>query len=88
MIQLQKEGYIYISKAGIEYELLEGVSIGSSPQYTSDIIFIMLKNPFFYEVDTSFVNFFYGATFIDQSIEEYEKIIASMVLEYERRNNL
>lgn len=88
MIKLENQGYTYTSKAGIKYELLEGVSIGSTPQYTSDIIFIMLENPFLYEVNSPFVNFFYGASFIDQSIEEYEKIIDSMVEKYERENNL
>lgn len=87
MIKLEKEGYIYISQAGLKYELLEGVSIGSTPQYTSDIIFVMLSN-LEVTVDTPLVNFFYGASFINESIEEYNKIIGEMVLEYERRNNL
>lgn len=87
MIKLENEGYIYISKKGLKYELLEGVSIGSTPTYTSDIIFIMLCD-LDVSVDTPLVNFFYGATFMNDSIEEYNDIIREMVKEFERRNNL
>ena len=87
MIKLEQDGYIYISQAGFKYELLEGVSIGSSLQYTSDIIFIMFSD-LNIKVDTPFVNFFYGATFMNESLEEYDAIISEMVLEYERRNHL
>lgn len=87
MIKLEKEGYTYTSKAGFKYELLEGVSIGSTPQYTSDIIFIMFSD-LDIKVDTPLVNFLYGATFINECIEEYNNMIGEMVGEYERRNNL
>ena len=87
MIKLEKEGYVYISKKGLKYELLEGVTMGSTPQYTSDIIFIMLSD-LDVHVDTPFVNFFYGATFLNDSIEEYNNMIRDLVKEYERRNNL
>ena len=87
MIKLEKEGYIFISEKGLKYELLEGVSIGSTPQYTSDIIFIMFSD-LDLTVDTPLVNFLYGATFINESIEEYNEIIEGMVEEFERRNNL
>lgn len=88
MIKLDKEGYYFISPSGITYDLLEGVTMGANTQYTSDIIFIMLQNPFIYKVDTPLVNFVHGASFISEEIEEYNKTIGEMVLEYERRNNL
>ena len=87
MIKLEKEGYVYISRKGLKYELLEGVSIGSTPHYTSDIIFIMLSD-LDVKVDTPLVNFLYGATFINESITEYNNLIGEMVEEFERRNNL
>lgn len=87
MIKLEKEGYIFISEKGLKYELLEGVSIGSTPQYTSDIIFIMFSD-LDIKVDTPLVNFLYGATFINESIEEYNSMIGEMVQEFEMRNNL
>lgn len=88
MIKLDQEGYYFISTSGITYELLEGVTMGAKEQYTSDIIFIILQNPYLYKVDTPYVNFFYGASFINESLDEYNEIIKEMVLEYERRNNL
>ena len=87
MIKLEQEGYIYISKRGLKYELLEGVSIGSPKQYTSDVIFIMLSG-LDLKIQTPFVGFFYGASFINESIEEYDQIIEEMVEEYERENKL
>ena len=87
MIKLEKEGYIFISEKGFKYELLEGVSIGSLQQYTSDIIFIMFSD-LDIKVDTPLVNFLYGATFIDECIEEYNSMIGEMVGEFERRNKL
>ena len=87
MIKLEKEGYIFISEKGLKYELLEGVSIGSTPQYTSDIIFIMFSD-LDIKVDTPLVNFLYGATFINECLEEYNSMIGEMVREFERRNNL
>lgn len=87
MIKLENEGYIYISKRGLKYELLEGVSIGSPTQYTSDIIFIMFSD-LDIKVDTPLVNFLYGATFINECIEEYDNMIGEMVEEFETRNNL
>ena len=44
MLKLKEDGYVYVSDRGIEYELLEGMSIGAERKYTSDIIFIMLNN--------------------------------------------
>lgn len=88
MIKLDQEGYYFISSSGISYELLEGVTMGAKEQYTSDVIFVKLLNEQIYQVDSPLVGFFYGASFINESIEEYDQIIKEMVLEYERRNNL
>ena len=88
MIKLEQDGYCFISTSGITYDLLEGVTMGANQTYTSDIIFIMLQKPFLYKVDSPFVDFFYGAFFINESLEECNAIISEMVLEYERRNNL
>jgi hypothetical protein len=87
MIKLENDGYVYISKSGLKYELLEGVTMGAKTSYTSDIIFIMLSD-IDLKIETPFVNFFYGASFINESIEEYEKIIGEMVEEYEKNNKL
>ena len=88
MIKLDQDGYYFISTSGITYELLDGVTMGARQTYTSDIIFVKLLNEQIYQVDSALVGFFYGASFINESIEEYNKIIGEMVLEYERRNNL
>ena len=40
MLQLTEDGYKFISENGIEYDILEGVTIGVSPRKTSDMIFI------------------------------------------------
>ena len=37
-----KEGYSYISKNGIVYDLYEGMTIGGEKRYTSAMLFIML----------------------------------------------
>lgn len=87
MIKLDKEGYYYISRSGRTYELWEGVSIGSPTQFTSDIIFITLYD-LDLKIDSPFVGFFYGASFMGESLEEYDQIIEEMVNEYEERNKL
>lgn len=87
MIKLKNDGYVYISDLGIEYELLEGVSIGTGKQYTSDIVFIMLMDAN-YNVDTHFVDYLFGATTMENRIEEYEESIREIVRAYEKRNNI
>ncbi len=87
MIKLKNDGYVYVSDLGIEYELLEGVSIGSEKQYTSDIIFIMLMDAN-YNADTHFVDYLFGATTMENRIDEYEESIREIVRAYEKRNNI
>lgn len=87
MIKLKNDGYVFISDLGIEYELLEGVSIGAEKQYTSDVIFIMLMDAN-YNVDTNFIDYLFGATTLENRIEEYEENIKEIVRTYEKRNNI
>ena len=88
MIELKEQGYIFISKSGVEYELLEGLSMGTNNRFTSDIIFIMLSDERYSTELNPFVNFLHGATFIEDSIEEYNEIISGYVEEYEKQNNI
>ena len=92
MIKLKSDGYVFISDLGIEYELLEGVSMGADKQYTSDIVFIMLMDAN-YNIDTNFVDYVYGATlWKDESnknyIEDCVEMIRASVKKYEERNNI
>lgn len=71
-LKLTDEGYNYISKNGIEYKLLDGVTINPNGQeYTSDICFIM----FIYvkkddndpkETISELIGWFWGSGFIGQ----------------------
>lgn len=88
MLQLKDDGYVYISDSGIEYELLEGVSIGADKQYTSDIMFIMLLNCD-YNVDNNVVGWLFGSSSMfdsEANVKSYEESIRSIVDEFERRN--
>ena len=76
-----------VNDLGIEYELLEGVSIRAEKQYTSDIIFIMLMDAN-YNTDTHFIDYLFGATTMENRIEEYEESIREIVKAYEKRNNI
>lgn len=87
MIKRDNEGYHYISKNNIRYDLYEGVTIGGKRQYTSDAIFIMLSE-LRDDVDSLFVNFIMGASFFERDIDDFEKDITYYVDEYEKRNNL
>ena len=87
MIYVKDDGYVFVSDLGIEYELLEGMSIGAEKRYTSDIIFIMLIDAN-YNVDTNCVGYLYGATIIDKNIDIYQESIRELVTEYEKRNNI
>ena len=89
MIKLNKEGYYFISNSNIKYELLEGVSIGGERQYTSDVIFIMLADENYLEkVDNHFVNYWMGANFLCDYLEEYDKDISDLVTKYEKENGI
>ena len=87
MIKLSYDGYVFISDSGIEYCLLEGVSIGHLETYTSDTIFIMMDD-YRYECSNPFVGFLRGATFLAEHQEEYNKQIQYLVNIYESTSNL
>ena len=88
MIKLKNDGYVFISKNGIEYDLLEGVTIGATKQYTSDIIFVMLSNGLRYDINDCYVGHIYGAKFFPKELEEYDLYFTSMVEEFEKKHNL
>ena len=57
-IKTDKEGdQVFISTAGIEYSMYEGISIGDNPK-TSDIVYFMLDG---YDCPTEMVYWSYGA---------------------------
>ena len=85
MIKLTNEGYVFVSKKGIMYDLLEGMSIGAEKQYTSDIIFIFLYDAD-YNVKDNFVGYLFGAGTMQNDIKGYEETIGKIVDEYEEKN--
>ena len=85
MLKLKEDGYVYVSDGGVEYELLEGMSIGAERKYTSDIIFIMLNNEE-YNVDNNVVGYLFGADIFFEDSRYYEESIKEMVDEFEKRN--
>lgn len=84
-IELNDEGYVYISEKGIKYELLEGVSIGSKQQFTSDLLFITLLDAD-YNVNDLVVGYLFGACIFRDSPNEYLDSIKRLVDEYESKN--
>lgn len=77
-LKMTDEGYIFVSKTGIEYSIYEGLTIGESPRHTSDIMFITFDR---YCMNQEVVDFLYGATFltdkdtikgISQTVDEWE----------------
>lgn len=85
VLKLKSDGYVYVSDRNIEYELLEGMSIGSEQRHTSDIIFIMLNNED-YNVDNNVVGYLFGADIFLEDQRYYEESIKEMVDEFEKRN--
>ena len=85
MIYKNANGYYFYSKQGITYDLLEGISIGSIKQKTSDIVFIMLASQN-YNVDDLFVGYFFGAYNFTDNPYLFEEQIAEIVEEYEKEN--
>ena len=85
MLKLKEDGYVYVSDRGIEYELLEGMSIGANKRYTSDIIFIILNNAE-YNVEDHIVGYLFGAEIFLEDSRYYEESIKEMVDEFEKRN--
>lgn len=85
MFKLKSDGYVYISDKGIEYELLEGVSVGTGIKYTSDIMFVMLNNCE-YNVDNCVVDYVFGTRQFVENPKKYEETIKKMVDKYEDEN--
>lgn len=87
MLQLTEDGYKFISENGIEYDILEGATIGVSPRKTSDMIFILLNNAD-YNVENHFVGYLFGACLLSERKTEYEESIVELVDKYEKENGL
>lgn len=81
----QRDGYVYVSDRGIEYALLEGMTIGGERKYTSDIIFIMLNNAE-YNIENPIVNYLFGASLLENELDDYDKTIKKIVDEFEEKN--
>lgn len=85
MLKLKEDGYVYVSDRGIEYELLEGMSIGAERKYTSDIIFIVLNNAE-YNVEDHIVGYLFGAGVLEKQLMDYDESIKAIVDDYEKKN--
>lgn len=85
MLKLKSDGYVYVSDRGIEYELLEGMSIGTELKYTSDIIFIVLNNAE-YNVEDHIVGYLFGASIFERQLMDYDESIKELVNDFEKRN--
>lgn len=85
MLKLKSDGYVYVSDRGIEYELLEGISIGTEREYTSDIIFIVLNNSE-YNVEDHIVGYLFGASVFERQLMDYDESIKAIVDDFEKKN--
>lgn len=85
MLKLKSDGYVYVSDRGIEYELLEGMSIGTERKYTSDIIFIVLNNEE-YNVEDHIVGYLFGASVFERQLMDYDESIKAIVDDFEKKN--
>lgn len=85
MLKLKEDGYVYVSDRGIEYELLEGISIGAERRYTSDIIFIVLNNAE-YNVEDHIVGYLFGAGVFERQLMDYDESIKEIVDDFEKKN--
>ena len=91
MIKLGDEGYYFTSKSGIKYDLYEGLTMGGPRRYTSDAIFIMLSDERYLEkcdANGWLVDYWMGATFLSENLEEYNNDIEYLVSEYEKKNGI
>lgn len=77
----RKQGYGYVSKNGIPYSILEGVTIAAEEPYTSDIVFIMCDSTV-QGFDDLFVGCFYGVYMLHDGSERYLKEVEETVREY------
>lgn len=87
MIKLTENGYVYVSRNGIAYDLFEGMSIGIFSRKPSDIVFIMLTNNS-YNVDNNVVGWLFGAHNFEYEKDMLEEPIEKIVDEFEKKNNL
>lgn len=85
MLKLKSDGYVYVSNKGIEYELLEEMSIGEERKHTSDIIFIMLNNAE-YNVENPIAGYLFGAGASEKDLMSYDESIKELVDDFEKRN--
>ena len=83
----EKGYYVFRSKNDIEYDILEGVTIGSEKKCTSDIIFITLLNPDF-NMDNIVVGYLFGAGLIEKELKGYEESISELVSAFEKKNGM
>lgn len=89
MIKRNNEGYYFISKNGIRYDLYEGITIGGDKQYTSDLFFIFLSDKIAKEnCDEWLVDFYAGAYWLNENPYDYEEDIAYIIDRFEQRHNL
>lgn len=87
MLKLTDNGYTFISKNGIEYDILEGMTIGIEPRKTSDMIFIVLNNAD-YNVEDHIVGYLFGAVLLPEREYEYDEAISELVDKYEKESGL
>lgn len=89
----ERDGYMFISDKGVEYDLFEGKALDGSA--TSDIVFIMLHDKYDengnIEIETEYVDFLYGASCItlpstDYLKEEMEMAIQRCCYKFEREH--
>ena len=75
----ERDGLMWVSDNGIEYDLLEGLTLGS-PRYASDILFIMFNR---YDAKQDVVYWMYGAEGIEDEDEYFLKVVNEVVNEWE-----
>lgn len=75
------DGTNFISKRGIKYSVYEGITIDGIA--TSDIAFIVNDH---YSDVCEFVNWFYGATFLQRGDKEFIETLEHYVDEYEEKH--
>lgn len=81
-LKMTKEGYIFISDNDIMYGLYEGLTVGTKPRYTSDILFVVFD---LYDAYSETVGIMYGAGFLDEGdFDDYTiKYIDTVVSKWE-----
>ena len=77
----REQGYGFISKNGIPYSVLEGMTVGAEKTYTSDILFIMCESAI-QRFEDLFVGCFMGAYMLRDGSKHYLKEVEETVREY------